>query len=415
MTSTSNSSDLRTIICPPVKKNKNFAVFRTIEAAGRDWDAAAPAHNCFLQRPYLAILEAYPPVGMRFAYIVFYKAARPVGVAVCQIQHFNAGENIQNQAESATNRCFFTRLGAWFKRWVAAKASADLLVCGNLLLSGEHGYYFNPRLVKDQEIASMLEDGWQEVIRLMESDRLHVPFVLLKDVHTQRQAVARDLVPKGFFEFEIQPSMQMALPFKDFDAYLAAMSTKYRTRAKRAFKKVAGIEKKELSLTDIQRESAVIFQLYSELAQNAGFNMVNLNPGYLIALKRELGAQFRMFAYYEQQKLIAFYTVIRNGDELEAHFLGYDRELNHDRQLYLNILYDIVRLAIESGAHAINFARTALEIKSSVGAEPLPLFCYLRHENPLKNRFTGRLVDYLNPVEDWRQRHPFKTGGEEED
>ncbi len=354
-------------------------------------------------------------MGMRFAYLVFYKEARPVGVAVCQIQHFNAGENIQNLAESAANHCFFTRLNAWFKRWVAAKASADLLVCGNLLLSGEYGYYFNPQAVAAQEIPSMLEDAWREVIRLMESDRLRVPFVLLKDVHVQRPAIASDLVPKGFFEFEIQPCMQMALSFEDFDAYLAAMSTKYRTRAKRAFKKAIGIEKKELSLSDIQRESRVIFQLYSEIAQNAGFNMVQLNPGYLIALKRELGAQFRMFAYYEQEKLIAFYTLIRNGSEMEAHFLGYDRALNHDRQLYLNILYDIIRFSIESGAHSINFSRTALEIKSSVGAEPLQLFCYLRHENPLKNRVTGRLVDYLNPVEVWRQRHPFKSGEEQED
>jgi hypothetical protein len=352
---------------------------------------------------------------MRFAYIVFYKEDRPVGVSVCQIQHFNAGENIQKPAESAQKRCFFTSLSQWFKRWVATKASAELLICGNLLLSGEYGYYFSPEAVQEAEIPLMLEDAWQEVIRLMERDGLKVPVVLLKDVPARRQVLGQDLVQKKFVAFEIQPCMHMALPFKDFDAYLAAMSTKYRTRAKRAFKKAIGIEKKELSLSDIQRESGVIFQLYSEIAQNAGFNMVQLNPGYLPALKRELGAQFRMFAYYEQEKLIAFYTLIRNGDEMEAHFLGYDRELNHDRQLYLNILYDIVRFSIESGAHSINFARTALEIKSSVGAEPLPLFCYLRHENPLKNRVTGRLVDYLNPVEVWRQRHPFKSGEEQED
>ncbi len=398
-----------------MKKSDHFAVFQTIEAAGKDWDAAAPTHNFFLQRPYLAILEANPPSGMRFAYLVFYKENRPIGVSVCQIQHFNAGENIQKPAENAQKRCFFTSLGQWFKRWVATKTSAELLVCGNLLLSGENGYYFNAEVVQEAEIPSMLEDAWLEVIRLMEIQGLKVPVMLLKDVDAQRRAIGQDLVQKGFIEFEIQPCMQMALPFENFDAYLAAMSTKYRTRAKRAFKKAVGIEKKELSLPEIQRERAVIYHLYTAIAHNAGFNMVNLNPDYLSALKQELGPQFRMFAYYEQQELIAFYTLIRNGDEIEAHFLGYDRDLNHDRQLYLNILYDIVRFAIESGARSINFARTALEIKSSVGAEPHPLYCYLRHENSLKNRVTGRLLDYLNPVEVWRQRHPFKSGGEHDD
>lgn len=56
-----------------------------------------------------------------------------------------------------------------------------------------------------------------------------------------------------------------------------------------------------------------------------------------------------------------------------------------------------------------HFARTALEIKSSVGAVPENLYCYLRHQNPLVNKFTGTLLDYLKPVEEWLPRHPFKS------
>jgi len=187
------------------------------------------------------------------------------------------------------------------------------------------------------------------------------------------------------------------------------MSAKYRTRAKRAFKKLdGGVEKRELTLVEIQRELPRIFSLYKEVAKNAGFNMVDLNEHYLLALKRDLPEHFKMFAYYEGGKMLAFYTVIQNGDELEAHFLGYDKAHNHDRQLYLNILYDIVRIGIENGCHCVVFARTALEIKSSVGATAHDLYCYLRHQNSIANRFTGTILDYLKPVEEWVPRHPFK-------
>jgi hypothetical protein len=37
------------------------------------------------------------------------------------------------------------------------------------------------------------------------------------------------------------------------------------------------------------------------------------------------------------------------------------------------------------------------------------LYCYLRHRNPLVNRFAGTLLEYLKPVEEWLPRHPFKT------
>ncbi|MBK7939317.1 MAG: hypothetical protein IPJ82_20530 [Lewinellaceae bacterium] len=65
-----------------------YSFFRSIEAAGQDWDAAAPEHDIFLQRPYLSVLEHNPPLGMRFGYLVFYKGDEPVGVALCQIKYF---------------------------------------------------------------------------------------------------------------------------------------------------------------------------------------------------------------------------------------------------------------------------------------------------------------------------------------
>ena len=86
------------------------------------------------------------------------------------------------------------------------------------------------------------------------------------------------------------------------------MSTKYRTRAKRAFKKLDGIERRQLSHAEIQMELPTIYHLYREIANNAGFNMVDLNEQYLAALERDLGEHFRMFAYYLDGKLIAIST-----------------------------------------------------------------------------------------------------------
>jgi hypothetical protein len=106
--------------------------------------------------------------------------------------------------------------------------------------------------------------------------------------------------------------------------------------------------------------------------------------------------------------MVAFYSTIQNHGELEAHFIGYEKSMNHEYQLYMNILYDIIRIGIESDSDRIIFARTALEIKSSVGAVPHQLWNYLRHQNQLANRFTGTILDYLKPVETWLPRHPFR-------
>ncbi|MFM8485151.1 MAG: GNAT family N-acetyltransferase, partial [Bacteroidota bacterium] len=174
-----------------------------------------------------------------------------------------------------------------------------------------------------------------------------------------------------------------------------------------------GIERRELSLEDIERELPVIYRLYKEVASNAGFNMVDLTEDYFTGMKDGFGDYFRLFGYFRDGKMVAFYSTIQNHKELEAHFIGYDKSLNHEYQLYMNILYDIIRQGIDSGSSRIIFARTALEIKSSVGAEAHPLWNYLRHQNQLANRFTATILDYLKPVETWLPRHPFKDSSAE--
>ncbi|HNM25354.1 MAG TPA: GNAT family N-acetyltransferase [Saprospiraceae bacterium] len=390
-----------------------YAFFRSIEAAGADWDQAAPPDTLFLQRPYLSVLESNPPQGMRFGYLVFYQDGDPIGIAVCQIKFFKGDDNI-NEEEHGNSKdpCFFNGLAKWFKRWVAGKVAADILICGNMLLTGEHGFWFKAGSISPEASAELLQQALANVVATMEFEGNRIPVTLVKDLAPQRGPERDFLSQKGYTEFCIQPNMVMDLPYASFDDYLSAMSTKYRTRAKRAFKKANGIEKRELGLADIQRELPRIYALYSEIARNAGFNMVDLNENYIPALKRELPEQFRLFAYYLDGKLIAFFTTLRNYDELDAHYLGLDKHLNHEHQLYLNILYDIVRAGLDAGAKRIVFARTALEIKSSVGAVAEELYCYLRHQNSLANKFTGKLLDYLKPVEEWQPRHPFKHGAD---
>ncbi|MCC6411694.1 MAG: GNAT family N-acetyltransferase [Saprospiraceae bacterium] len=391
--------------------NFRFSMFRSIEAAGHDWDMAAPEHDLFLQRRFLSVMESHPPIGMRFAYLVFYGDNQPVGVALCQIKYFKADDNIQDGMEVPEKEpCFFTGLSRWVKRWVAGKVAADILICGNMLLTGEHGFYFNEAKIGKEKSVELLENALVTVVNVFEKEGVKMPVILVKDLTPEQRPVQGvDLVNhKGFVEFEIQPNMVLPLHYKDFDDYLQSMSTKYRTRAKRAFKRIEGIEKRELTQADIQRELPRLYHLYREIAHNAGFNMVDLNEHYLLALKQFMPEEFRMYAYYLNGELIAFYTTIQNGEELEAHFLGYDKVHNHEYQLYLNILYDIIRIGIDGGCHQIVFARTALEIKSSVGALPRDLYCYLRHQHVLANRFTGAMLDYFKPVEMWQQRHPFK-------
>ena len=58
-----------------------------------------------------------------------------------------------------------------------------------------------------------------------------------------------------------------------------------------------------------------------------------------------------------------------------AHFVGFGKQKNADIKYISNILLVLIQEAIRLKLNSIDFARTALEIKSSVGAQSEQLYC----------------------------------------
>ena len=118
--------------------------------------------------------------------------------------------------------------------------------------------------------------------------------------------------------------------------------------------------------------------------------------------------KFLFYGYFLDEKLIGFNTLIKNGDTIETYFLGYDNVIQKEKMLYLNMLYDMIAYSINKGYNEIVFARTALEIKSSIGAEPVVMSGFIYHNNKLIDKYFDRIFPKLEPTLVWQQRHPFK-------
>ena len=117
---------------------------------------------------------------------------------------------------------------------------------------------------------------------------------------------------------------------------------------------------------------------------------------------------FLFYGYFKDEKLIGFNTLIKNGNQMVTYFLGYDETIQREKMLYLNMLYDMIAYSINKGFKEIIFARTALEIKSSVGAKPEEMFGFIQHSNALINSKMDKLFCYLEPKTEWQERNPFK-------
>jgi len=392
----------KTTFIPLQKGAYQLGITNTISEIAHLWELAAPSHDEFLQVPYLSFMESRPPGDMHFKYLVFCKNNTPIGVAYCQISELKIREALTDPTLSS----FRQKLNDT----ILKAADMNALFCGNILLTGEHGSHFCAEAVDEKTESLLLKEGLEVLKNKCKKEGEHISLLLVKDLDAPRKIALHPNLGKDYKEFSIQPKMILNLrpDWTTFEDYLAAMTSKYRVRAKRAFKKGKGIEKRELNIDSIKAFLPKIDELYKCIAEGAGFNVVTLDGEYFLNFKRHFPEKFRLYGYFLEEEMIAFYTTFHNQEELEAHFLGFANDTNRKYQVYLNILYDLIKAGIEQKAGYINFARTALEIKSSVGAEPVDLFYLGKHTNSLKNTLFTPILAYFNPTVDWVQRRPFK-------
>lgn len=388
------------------RKGFSCRLFSSIEHAAVLWQSIAPVDNTFLGISYLRTVERYPPQGANPFYLVYLKNDQPIGLAYFQLIDFRADQSLQD----ARPQGFFPGLAFDLKQKALGFLRLRLLHLGNVLLTGPRGFYFLPE-IGEKEANDLLADALPYVARHLEKDYGYaINSYLVKDLPASQQDAHGVWEEKGYQELCFFPNMVFHLSpqWRTFDDYLNSLLSKYRVRARRAFRLLDGVRTRELSLEEIRYREGELNGLYQQVAASVEFNMATLDLGYFSGLKEEMGDAFHLVGYFLEGRLLGFYSTIENGEELEAHFMGFDQQLNRDFQLYLNMLFDMIRMGIDLGVRYISFARTAMEIKSSVGAVAEDLTCYIRHRSPVVHPLIRPLVKWLQPSLEWEPRHPFK-------
>ncbi len=380
-------------------------LYTSMQAVPMVWDQLVAEENLFLQRAYLTALEKYPPKGMRFCYFVFYKKSQAVGVSIGQVLSFQASESLNFSTISKTS--FWAKAMHQLKFWLAQHIRFTALNIGNLLLTGEHGFHFVDAIPLTQQFR-LLRQAADYAKTALNEQNWGINALSFKDFFDANRMPKPDQA--HYLECRIEPNMVMPLrpDWQDFEDYLETLHSKYRVRARRAFKKAKAIEKQRLTTEDVHVFRTDLHRLYGQVAQQADFNLFQLHQNYLPSLQQALAENFELTAYFLEDELIGFFTTIQNGDTLEAHFLGFDQALNRSHQLYLNMLFDMVEIGIEKGAQQIVFARTATTIKSSVGAQAREMYCYFQHQNAWINALLPFALFWLQPDTKRALRHPLK-------
>lgn len=408
-------------LCKPISSRKRFAPHRKLNNGfsftlfgsaasipANEWDKVSGGRTVFLERGYLSLIEKCSDTRLTARYVIVYLNEKPCGLIYFQVTDFKAGvfgDLLTRQVENLRSK----RLKL-FENYIGSNKEEVLMrlfTCGNNIVSGEYGFRFSDSITDTTATSIVLEIT--DVVSREEKLRGTISAILIKDFVKKLQPEELVLKEK-YSDCLVEPNMVIEIPsdVSSLAGYIQLFSKKYRNRAKSILKAGSTLEKRILSLDLLKKYEADIYQLYSSVYEKAKFKLLKLPENYFSEVKRMYNETFFVCGFFKGEQLVAFSSYfIMPDDSFEAHYIGFDYALNNEFDLYQNILYKNIECAIESGKRVVNLGRTAAEIKTTVGAKPVDLICYIRPQNTISKIILRPFIQFLQPSE-WIARNPFK-------
>ena len=370
------------------------------------WDALTADASVCMSRAFLECLAGAAPSNLRGHYALIYRDARPVAALACQSVDVAAGELPSKRATAGRVKAVRDR--------ALDRVHSRVLVCGNLLGWGPQGVAF----AAGEDPEALWPAVAEALYRIRRADKLfgETGLVMVKDLPAE-EGVGGPLARFSYRPFDTEPNMILPLKaeWRDFEGYLAAMKSDYRSGIRKQVRDVeaAGISVERLDAGQVAREKAGLHALYLQVHEKQKMRLVTISEDWIPALAARFGAAFRTTVLRREAdgRLVGFITTLKDRDGAIGYYIGFDKDTAAAGvPLYLRLLYAMVEDALALGAAWASLGRTALEPKAKLGARPQPLRCHLRHRIPAMNAVVTALLRALPEPAQAPERKPFKGG-----
>jgi hypothetical protein len=283
-------------------------------------------------------------------------------------------------------------------------ASPVLLVAGHLFRHDVSACYVSEDLVGYQ--AFMVQDKLTNAAL----EHVRADAVLVKDAAPAFVPYYQNFKP-AYSSIRNDISMELALPesWLSINDYEKALKHKYAQRFRKLKQKSATLIVTELHPEEAEAQKETIYSLYQQVSQRQIVRLGSLSPDYLPLLMRAYPGLLRLWMVKEEDKPVAFLSAWMKDVDFDMFYIGLDYARNEALQLYFNLLYYTVELAITHRKSKLILGRTALDAKARLGCSPHYLSTFLL----IRNRWARQLVaamqkEAANEGGEWENRHPFK-------
>lgn len=360
------------------------------------WQAVTREASVYLSPEYLRVLEAAGPGNLRQRYALIFQGREPVAAVAAQVVTISATKLPKSKAAQLATKPL-------------ERLEERLLVCGNLLSWGMHGVGF----AADANRAEVWPAVAEALYRIRRADRLFgdTDLVMLKDIPNTSADGIEALQRFSYRELETEPNMVLTIApsWKNYDDYLASLTSSYRKTARKITKDIetAGARVERLTTAETIQHAATIHELYGKVHERQKLRLITLAPDFIPSLAAAFGDDFRCTIIRKDEQPLGFVTTLKDGKTAVGYYIGFDSAANAEMPIYFRLLQTVIEDAIDLGCERLSLGRTALEPKARLGAKPEPMSVWIRHRIQAMNFVVRGLLQTISH-EEAPERSPFK-------
>jgi Acetyltransferase (GNAT) domain len=195
------------------------------------------------------------------------------------------------------------------------------------------------------------------------------------------------LLDLGYHRLPTPPSYSFRPAFDDFAQYCAALRGHYRSQIDRSRRKLtdAGLDIVVLSdpVEILAAYTSEVHALYHQMADRAAIKMEVLPTELLHQLALRLNGQIELLAIRKDARIVAFATCLHAKSAYYTMYAGLDYHLNHEFDLYFNLIYALLEQGLRKRVSTIVFGMGSDAVKARIGCHAEPLYVFVKGRGPL--------------------------------
>lgn len=367
----------------------DIKIFRSIkEISPLLWDSIISNQSSPIIKNYafLSAVEDSNLLDVNYWYILFFEKSKLIGHAALFSMYNYIGESATGKIKN-----FICKIEKRFPHFLRLK----LIVCGTPVATCSNVLTISDE-VKSKNILLKLDEI---VNRIAKQEKAHI--ILYRDFNNDNFKNMDILRKLSYKKASSLPTTFFDVKWDSFDEYVNSFKSSSKAKIKKNLKKFRNGDLVVEICYDFFRYSDKICELYRNVYKKAEAKFEKLTARFFYNINKNLDKNTKAILVWKDQKIIAFELILEWGQFLTPLYVGIDYEFNDQYKLYFNMLYQIIKLGIESGKKTIEIGQTCYYPKLKLGARYGNLFMYIKFRNNFVNFILKPFMFFIFPEIDY--------------